>query len=190
MMSLRLEAILHCPQLKGKYASSNGNWTKELNNSALRSEHVVKVESKARASPVRDAFSTCCYLQVTRALWIDPVQPRWHTLSRRSRGNHQNSMAGLTLLQQNKAVLQASTTTNHIFGTQDLVVWSQPVYFLPFTFTPQTSALRQGIEPEYNVPTETINQKLNDKQGDCTSPSPSVNTVSTFPFFEEKEMGK
>ena len=144
MMSLRLEPILHCPQLKGKYASNNGNWTKELDNSALRREYMVNVESKARTSPVRESFSTCCYLQVTQALWIDLVKHRWHTRSRRSRGSHHNSMAGLTSLQQNKAVLQASTTTNHTFSTQHLLVWSQPVYFLPFTFTQQVPALRQS----------------------------------------------
>lgn len=120
MKSLTLEPIVHCPQLKGKYASSNGNWTKELDNSALRKEHLVKVESKARTSLVRESFSTRCYLQVTRALRIDLVKHRWYTWSRDSGGSHHDGMAGLTSLQQNKAVLQASMTTNHTFSTQDL----------------------------------------------------------------------
>jgi len=70
-------------------------------------------------------------------------------------------MAGLTLLQQNKLVLQSSTTTIHIINTQDLVVQSQPVYLLSFTFTQQVLALRQGIEPKHSFPVEIINQKLN-----------------------------
>lgn len=161
MMSLRLEPILHCPQLKGKYRSSNCNWTKELDNSALRRKHLVNVESKDKTSPLGESFSNCCDLQVTWALWTDLVKHRWCTWSRHSRGSHHNSTAGLTPLQQNKGVLQASTTTSHTFSMQDLVVWSQPVYFLSFTFTQQASALRQGIEPQHNFPTETINQKLN-----------------------------
>lgn len=96
----RARVYFAMPQLKGKYASSNGNWTKDLDNSALRGEYLVKAESKVRISPVRESFSAHCYLQVSRALRIDLVKHRWVTLPRHRRGCHHNSMAGLTPLQQ------------------------------------------------------------------------------------------
>lgn len=65
------------------------------------------------------------------------------------------------VLQQNTAVLQASTTIKHTFSTQRLVLWSQPLCFLSFAFAQQVLTPRQGIEPNHKFLTETINQRLN-----------------------------
>lgn len=186
MMSLRLEPILDCPQLKVKYASSNGNWTRELDNSALKREHLVKVES---TSLVRESFSTCHYLQVqvTWALWID-LAKQWRAWSRHSRGSHHDSMAGLTSLQQNKEVLRASTTTSHTFSTQDCCVVIARVFSFIHIYSASIS-LKTRHRTKAQLPNWDHKSKIKqgkwDKQREYTSPSTSVNTVFTFPFLEE-----
>lgn len=79
-------------------------------------------------------------------------------MPRHSRGCHNKSMAGVTLLQQNRVELQASTTISKMFSTPELVVWPGPMCILSFPFAQKVLALRQGTEPKHNFPPETINK--------------------------------